>query len=54
MCNCIIYHPTPGTEDWDAVVRNFESARGLGDINGMVLLLAQLTGSCPERDKEEE
>lgn len=52
MCNCIIYHPAPGTEDWDAVVSNFESARNLGDNSGMMLLLAQLTGSCPDRGRQ--
>ncbi len=47
-CHCFIRHAiTP--EDRKTVTHRLEYAREIGDNNGLIIALAQLTGHCPAR-----
>jgi hypothetical protein len=41
-CRCIIYHPAPGSDDWNRVKAEFEKTRN-------VMFLAQLINTCPRQ-----
>lgn len=41
-CRCLIYHPAPGSDDWNRVKAEFEKTRN-------VMFLAQLLNTCPRQ-----
>tara|TARA_A100001011_G_scaffold354543_1_gene397031 strand:- start:484 stop:675 length:192 start_codon:yes stop_codon:yes gene_type:complete len=52
-CHCFIRHAVT-KEDREAVTRRLEYAREIGDSNGIIIALAQLTGNCPARRAAQE
>lgn len=50
-CHCFIKHPTSDAER-KAITECLESARRMGNIQVVMLSLAQLTGKCPAREKD--
>lgn len=51
-CHCFIKHATTPDERKSAAAR-LESARELGDTNGIIIALSALTSKCPARDEAE-
>lgn len=49
-CWCIIHHPQT-EEQRKAVQDALDNARATGDLNGVMLAIAQLTGPCPAWNK---
>ena len=45
-CRCFIRHPAPGAER-EAVAKNLDYFRSIGDTNGTMIAVAQLSGTCP-------
>ena len=52
-CHCFIRHPVTESER-KAVADRLEYAREIGDQNGILIALAQLTGNCPARERRRE
>ena len=52
-CHCFIRHAVT-KDDREAVARRLEYAREIGDSNGIIIALAQLTGDCPARRAAQE
>ena len=52
-CHCFIRHAiTP--EERKAASDRLDYSRSIGDQNGMIIALAQLTGNCPARNDNEK
>jgi hypothetical protein len=53
MCHCLIRHPQNAAER-KVVAEELKYARSIGDTQGIMIRVAQLTGRCPERDETEK
>jgi hypothetical protein len=52
-CHCLFYHPaTP--EEREALSKRLDYCRRIGDMNGVTIILAQLTTECHARKRAAE